>query len=215
MIGDKEKRKFVCLLSTGIDSPVSAYLMGRYADIILVHAYNYPFIESIDKEIALKIARRLHNLNKNISKLYIIPHGEILREIKRKVKEGLTCVMCKRFMLKYGREIAKMEGAEAIITGDSLGQVASQTLDNIFVEQYGLRFPVLRPLIGFDKDEVVKIAKKIGTYDISIEENLQCKATPRRPTTRAKVEMILNIEKELNAKVLLEKAVSKAEIVSL
>lgn len=215
MADDEKRKRFVCLVSTGIDSPVAAYLMSRYADIILVHAYNYPFVDEIDKEVFLKIAERLHKVTKRVSKLYVVPHGITLSEIKKRVRESLTCVMCKRFMLRYGKEIAGKENADAIVTGDSLGQVASQTLDNIFVEQYELRFPVIRPLIGFDKDEIVRIAKEIGTYDISIEKNISCKAAPRKPATRAKIENVLEEEKRLDVDRILEEVMSKVEIIQL
>ena len=215
-MADNEKRKrLVCLVSTGIDSPVAAYLMGRCADIILVHAYNYPFVDEVDKKIFLKIAERLHKVTGRTSKLYVIPHGITLSEIKKRVRENLTCVMCKRFMLRYGKEIAEKENADAIVTGDSLGQVASQTLDNMFVEQYELRFPVVRPLIGFDKDEIVRIAKEIGTYDIPTERNISCKATPKKPATRAKIENVLEEEEKLDVERILKEVMSKVEIIKL
>ncbi|HHF59043.1 MAG TPA: hypothetical protein ENL44_02455 [Thermoplasmatales archaeon] len=207
--------KFICLISTGIDSPVATYLMSRYGDAILVHSSNYPFVSRDTSQIAEMIARRLREVTRKAMRLYILPHGIALSEIKKSCEERLTCVLCKRMMLRYGRYIAEMEKGDAIVTGESLGQVASQTLNNIFVEQYNLKFPVIRPLIGMDKEEIIRIAREIGTYDLSMEGNITCEAVPRKPATRANLSKVLEEEKKLSVKSLIRRIIDEAKVLDL
>lgn len=115
--------------------------------------------------------------------LYIAPYHAFQERIKALCDGSFQCVLCKRFMLRIASELAVSERARAIITGDSLGQVASQTLQNIIVEQRGLELPVLRPLIGLDKIEIEAIAKEIGTYVLSITKLPGCRYVPRKPRT--------------------------------
>jgi len=207
--------KFICLMSAGIDSPVASYLISKYGEIVLVHADNYPFIGKDDKDILLELAERLRYVTEKKIRVYILPHGITLSDITEKVRRNLICVMCKRFLLRYGAEIARREGADAIVTGDSLGQVASQTLDNLFVEQYGLKFPVLRPLIGFDKEDIVKIAKGIGTYEISIKSKTTCRAVPKKVATRANLDVVLDYEKRLDIAGITKKVINGIERLDL
>ncbi len=207
--------KFICLISTGIDSPVAAYLMSRYGDTVLVHSSNYPFVSRDTSQIAEMIARKLGEVTGKAMRLYILPHGIALSEIKKRCEEKLTCVLCKRLMLRYGRCIAEMEKGDAIVTGESLGQVASQTLNNIFVEQYNLGFPVIRPLIGMDKEEIIGIAREIGTYNLSMEGNITCEAIPRKPATRANLSKVLEEEKKLSVESLIERILDEAKVLDL
>lgn len=207
--------KYVCLVSTGIDSPVAAYIISRYGEVVLTHASNHPFVDRDTVPIFEKIARKLDEVTGKVSRLYILPHGIALSKIRDKTERKFTCVLCKRMMLRYGKAIAEREGGGAIVTGDSLGQVASQTLNNLFVEQYNLNFPVIRPLIGMDKNEIVSIAREIGTYSISAEGNVVCKAVPRKPSTRADLEKVLEEEKKIDADNLLEKVLKTARIKDL
>jgi thiamine biosynthesis protein ThiI len=118
-------------------------------------------------------------------------------------------------MVRYAEKIAEKEKADAIVMGDSLGQVASQTLQNIRVIEQAVKIPILRPLIGFDKDEVVKIAKKIGTYDLSILPSIGCSAVPKKPSTQAKIEKILEEEEKIDVDKLVDEAVNKSELISI
>jgi len=118
-------------------------------------------------------------------------------------------------LLRYAEKIAKREQAEAIVMGDSLGQVASQTLQNIRVIEQATDVSVLRPLIGLDKEDIVAIAKKIGTYDLSILPSDGCSAVPRKPATRAKLEKVLAEEQKINVDELVKKAIENAEILNL
>src|SRR4030042_9633 len=161
--------KFVALVSSGIDSPVATFLVSKKADeIILVHADNRPFTDEREIENFVRLAKHLKKQCSIRMKAYIVPHGKSLACFKESGNHRFTCVFCKRMMLRYAEQLAVKEGAEGIIMGDSLGQVASQTLQNIRVIEQAVRIPVLRPLIGLDKEDVVRIAKEIGTYDLSI-----------------------------------------------
>ncbi|RLG71964.1 MAG: tRNA 4-thiouridine(8) synthase ThiI, partial [Thermoprotei archaeon] len=109
---------------------------------------------------------------------YEIPFEKALENIVEKIPVQYTCIFCKTIMFRVAERVASIENAKAIVTGESLGQVASQTLDNIYVISRDLRIPVLRPLIGFDKEEIVSLAKNIGTYDVSARSIVECKASP-------------------------------------
>ena len=108
------------------------------------------------------------------------------------LKVGYTCIFCKRMLLRYAEKIAEKQEADAIVMGDSLGQVASQTLHNINVINSAVKIPIIRPLIGYDKEDIVKIAKEIGTYDLSILPSDPCKEVPNKPATQAKLDKILD-----------------------
>ncbi|HID25698.1 MAG TPA: hypothetical protein EYP23_04470 [Thermoplasmata archaeon] len=204
--------KFVCLVSTGIDSPVATYLMARYGDIVVVHADNKPFVDKEETEVFQAVAERLRNCIRKRFTVYIIQHGKTLSAIKDSCKENYTCILCKRMILKYASLIAKREKALAVVTGDSLGQVASQTLQNMRVEQHGIELPVIRPLVGFDKEEIIAIAKKIGTYDVSIKQRVQCSAVPRYPSTKANLNKVLFEEKKLPVDALVKAAIKEVEV---
>ena len=118
-------------------------------------------------------------------------------------------------LVRYAEEIAEKEKAEAIIMGDSLGQVASQTLQNLRVVEDAVDIPILRPLIGFDKEDIIQIAKKIGTYDISIMPSAGCSAVPTKPATKARLEDVIAEEKKINIKKLLNQSIKDVELISL
>jgi tRNA uracil 4-sulfurtransferase len=208
--------KFVALVSSGIDSPVATYLLSNKADeIILVHADNRPFTD--DREIE-KFVTLAKYLKKQIpSKLHaiLIPHGQTLQSNKTSCDSKFTCVVCKRMMLRYAEAIAKKEHADAIVMGDSLGQVASQTLKNIRVVEQAISMPILRPLIGFDKEDTIQIAKKIGTFELSISPADGCSAVPLKPSTQARLEQILAEEQKINVDELVSTAVTQKKSVKL
>ncbi len=205
--------KFVSLISSGIDSPVATYLLSKKADeIILVHGDIRPFTDQREIENFTHLARHLKKIISCSVKTYVIFHGDSLTTFKQNCNNKYTCVFCKRTLLRYAEKIAEKESADAIIMGDSLGQVASQTLQNIRVVDDVVKIPILRPLIGFDKDDVVKIAKEIGTYELSILPSDGCNAVPNKPSTMAKLEKILEEENKIDVDNLVKKAVGTSKI---
>lgn len=205
--------KLVSLISSGIDSPVATYLMSKSSEeLILVHGDIRPFTDYQEIENFFKLAIHLKKISKCKIVIYLIPHGPSLLTFKNICNKRYTCIFCKRMLLRYAEKIAEKESASAIIMGDSLGQVASQTLKNIKIIELSIKIPILRPLIGFDKEDIVKIAKNIGTYDLSILPSTGCKAVPFNPVTQAKIEKILEEEKNLSYITLVNEAVEKSQI---
>ena len=205
--------KFVSLISSGIDSPVATYLMSKKADeIILLHGDNRPYTDNKEINNFLKLAKHLSKILKCKKKTILIKHGKSLDNYKNNCDNKFTCVFCKRMLLRYAEKIANEENASAIIMGDSLGQVASQTLQNIKTIEQAVKILVLRPLIGFDKEEIVKIAKEIGTYNLSILSSKGCTAVPNKPSTQARLEKILNEERKRDILKLIEEAIKNRKI---
>lgn len=188
--------KAISLISGGIDSPVASCLvLEKGLDLIFLTFDNYPFS---DKKAVNKTKKLVNFLNKKFnknSKLYIIEHGKNHKIISEKCNERYHCIICKIMMLKTAEKIAKKEKAGFIVMGDNLSQVASQTLDNMKVIDSFTSLNILRPLLCYDKNEIVKLAKEIGTYDISIEKSVDCTAVPKKPITLAKLD---RVKKELN-----------------
>lgn len=188
--------KLLCLISSGLDSPISAYLMLKKGyDVEFIHFDNRPYSDAISIEKTKQIVKQLEKKTKKKLRLHILPHGDTLKKIISKCEKKLTCVLCKYFMLKKAEKLAKDRKCDALLTGDNLAQVASQTLDNIYVISSAIKVPVIRPLIGFNKQEIIDIGKKIDIYDISISPSQACKAVPRYPATHASLE---TLKKELS-----------------
>ena len=188
--------KVVALMSSGLDSPVAAWRIARRgARVIAVHFSGRPQVASTSEFLVDDIA---HVLEKTgcISKVYIVPIGDYQREIALVVPPSLRIVMYRRFMYKIAERIAWKEKAGALVTGESLGQVASQTLDNIRATDAAVEMPVLRPLIGSDKLEIINQAIELGTYEISSEQAPDCCTLfmPRSPETHAKMDEVLAAE---------------------
>jgi thiamine biosynthesis protein ThiI len=203
--------KFISLLSSGIDSPVATYLISEYADeIVIVHGDIRPFTDNREIENFKKIVNYLKTKISCKIKTYVVPHGQVLSDFKEGCKNRFTCIFCKRMLLRYAEEIAKKEEAEAIVMGDSLGQVASQTLQNIRAIDQAVSIPILRPLIGLDKEDIVNISKEIGTYELSIAKSKSCSAVPNKPATKAKSVDILIEEEKINVKEIVKNAVKNA-----
>jgi thiamine biosynthesis protein ThiI len=206
----------VSLVSSGIDSPVATYLMAKQTkNMILVHANNQPFTDEQEQKNFLKLVHHLHDLCPQINKVIIVPHGSALTQYKDKAHQRFTCVFCKRMLVRYADQIAHQYNSHGIVMGDSLGQVASQTLYNLKVVESAINLPILRPLIGMDKEDVIRIAKEIGTYELSIKPSQSCTAVPKKPSTHATMEQLHNEEQHLDIKKLIENAIQKATIVSL
>ena len=208
--------KFILLISSGIDSPVATYLLAKTAkEMILIHGDIRPFSDDREVENFIRLAKHLKKVTSCSMKVYLVHHGNSLSTFKQICNNRFTCIFCKRMLLRYAEKIAKEEEADAIIVGDSLGQVASQTLQNIRTIEQSINIPVLRPLIGFDKEDVVKIAKEIGTYDLSILPSDGCNALPNKPATMAKIKTILDEENKININKLVKKAVEMSKIISI
>jgi thiamine biosynthesis protein ThiI len=208
--------KFVTLISSGIDSPVATYLFSKKADeLIFVHSDNRPFTDDREINNFTLIAKYLKKKMRMKIKAYIVPHGPSLASYKERCEDRFTCVFCKRMMVRYAEKIGEKEDADAIIMGDSLGQVASQTLQNLRVVDSAVKMPILRPLIGLDKEDVVKIAREIGTYELSILPTNGCGAVPYKPSTRARLDAILEEEKKIDIKKIVKEVVERAELLDL
>lgn len=200
--------KALALISGGIDSPVAAYLMKSKVKIFPLYFDNSPYSGKDTKERALDSARVL-----GFKKMFVIPNGHNLEEIGKKCEAKYRCVLCKRMMIRISGELAKELGMDVLITGESLAQVASQTLQNIYTESQATDIPIARPLIGFNKNEIIDIGKKIGTYDVSIKPATCCSFVPRKPSTHAVLQRILEEEKKIDIKELVEKSLkSKKEL---
>ncbi len=206
--------KLVSLMSNGIDSPVASYRMSLMgADVILLHMDNRPYTDDRSVENVKAIAERLREVTGKEFPLYMAPHGDNQREISENCDRSYQCVMCKRVMQRTARELAKILGADAIVMGDSLGQVASQTLRNIVSENIGLDFPVIRPLIGMDKLEIEAIAKEIGTYDISIRPTDGCTIVPVGPITNADPEKVARFGEKIDVDAIARRSAEAAHLI--
>ena len=205
--------RILSLISGGIDSTVAAY-MASFEGKLEVYALNFDIKPYIGEEEAVKPLEICNRLKKIIPlrELHIVPHGGNLAKIVSSCSRKLTCIICKRLMLRIASRIALEVGASALVTGDSLGQVASQTLANLRVEDEASSLPVLRPLLGLNKNEIISIARRIGTYEVSASKPQTCRAAPSSPTTEARVERVRFEEGKLPLSEMVEEAVRARRI---
>lgn len=206
--------RLVSLISGGIDSPVASYrMMKRGCRLIYVHFHSSPFLDRSSQEKAKTLVGMLTRYQFH-SRLYLVPFGEIQRRIVAAVLRPLRVVIYRRMMLRIASIIAAKERARALVTGESLAQVASQTLPNIAVIEEAARLPVLRPLVGMDKQEIIDEARRLGTFPISILPDEDCCSlfTPRHPATRTNATEIERLESALDVPALVAKAVEQAEV---
>lgn len=204
--------RVVALISGGMDSPVASYrMMQRGCRLIFVHFHSAPFLDKTSQE---KVRRLVALLTRHqfASRLYLVPFGEIQRAIVAAVARPLRVVLYRRMMLRISEAIARNEKAKALVTGESLGQVASQTLDNMAVIQQAARLPILRPLVGMDKQEIIDQARRIGTFEISSIPDQDCCQlfVPKHPATKARVTDVAADELKLDVKELLRYGVENA-----
>jgi len=205
--------KVVSLLSGGIDSPVSSLLMAkRGAKNIFVHFHAYPSTSKQSIEKAKRVVERI-SLFQGESVLYLVPFDDIQKEVMLKTGESMRILLYRRLMMRIAEEIAKKEKAKALVSGESLGQVSSQTMENMVVTENCVDLPVFRPLIGLDKEEIIKIAKKIGTYETSIlpEEDCCVRFMPQSPETKGTVLQAEKEEKRIEIEALINKALEGAQ----
>lgn len=206
------------MLSGGIDSPVAAYMMARRGmKVEGIHFHSYPFTSLNAKDKVVELGKKLSAYN-NGMKIVMISLTKIQQEIIKNCNETYLTVILRRFMIKCAEKYAETNGIQALITGESLGQVASQTIESITCTSDAATLPVLRPLIGMDKNEIVTIAKHIDTYDISIQPYEDCCTifVPKHPQTKPSLEKVLLEESKIpNAESLIEEAIADIEIIQL
>ncbi len=203
------------LLSGGIDSPVAGWMIAkRGVHISAVHFHSYPYTSDRAKEKVLDLARILSESCCGI-RVHVVPFTKIQMEIHEKCPEDYTTLIMRRFMMRIAERVARIEGAEALITGESVGQVASQTMTALGTTDMVVDMPVFRPLIGFDKSEIIAIAEKIGTMETSSLPYEDCCTvfTPRHPATHPKMDKILEGESRLDMEALIQDAMDNIEII--
>ena len=197
--------RVAALISGGFDSPVAAYrMMQRGCRIIFVHFHSVPYQDKTSQEKVRQLVQLLTR-HQFTSRLYMVPFAEIQRQIVAAVARPLRVVLYRRMMLRIAEAIARQEKAKALITGESLGQVASQTLDNMAVIQQAARLPILRPLVGMDKQEIIDQARRIGTFEVSSVPDQDCCQlfVPKHPATKARFIDVEEDETKLDVKDLL------------
>ena len=203
------------LLSGGIDSPVAGWMIAkRGVQINAVHFHSYPYTSDRAKEKVLDLARKLSFSCCGI-KVHVVPFTEIQMQIHEKCPDEYTTLIMRRYMMRIAERIAEQTESEALITGESIGQVASQTMTALGTTDAVAKIPVFRPLIGFDKSEIIAIARKIGTLEISEQPFEDCCTvfTPRHPATHPKMEKILEGESRLEQEELIQRALDGTEII--
>jgi len=163
-------------------------------DLVLAHFDNRPFTSDAEVDKAVRLMKQIEEVTGRKATKLMVPHGQAQAEFAGKCRRNLECVLCRRMMLRVAERLAERYGADCIVTGESLGQVASQTLANIAVEEKATALPVVRPLIGLDKVEIERMAKELGTYEISIETGQCCTVAPKKPSTRSRLSDALDEE---------------------
>jgi thiamine biosynthesis protein ThiI len=206
--------RVIALLSGGIDSPVSAYrMMRRGCEVSFVHFHGAPFLDRRTQEKAREIVKLLTRYQYT-SRLYLVPFGEVQQEVVVNTPAPYRVLLYRRLMARIAEHLAGLERAKALVTGESLGQVASQTLENLTVIEEAVKLPVFRPLIGMDKEEITEQAKEIGTYEISIQPDQDCCTlfVPRHPATRATMDDIGRAEMTLDLDRLVKAGAERADL---
>ena len=206
--------RVACLLSGGIDSPVAAYrLMRRGCRVQLIHFHSYPILSRASQEKVREIAALLtrHQLR---SRLMLVPFGELQQQVVLGVPPELRVVIYRRLMLRIAERLARAGRAQALVTGEVVGQVASQTLENMTAIAAATSYQILRPLVGMDKDEITAEAKRIGTYAISVIPDQDCCTlfTPKHPATRARLAAVEQAELSLPIEEMVASAVAATAV---
>lgn len=209
--------KVGCLISGGIDSPVAAYrMMKRGCNALFVHFSGRPLVSRASEDKVRELVQLLTTYQ-YYSRLYVVPFGEIQRDIVVSTPAPFRVVLYRRMMLRIAEELARQDGCWGLVTGDSLGQVASQTPHNLSVVQEAAQLPILRPLIGMDKIEITEQAQRIGTFETSIEPDQDCCKlfVPPHPSTKTRLDDIRKIERAFDISALVKQGLEKAELTEL
>ncbi|MGB9021976.1 MAG: hypothetical protein WCC94_00900 [Candidatus Bathyarchaeia archaeon] len=218
-IGSLSRGRAVCLISGGIDSPVALWLTIRAKmNPIAVYFDSYPLSDQRAREIALRGIRKVREYSRiSLIRTYVIGHSSDLSEIISSCQRNLACVISRRVMFRIASEIARRENADSIVTGDVVGQKASQTLHNLLAtDSATVGLPVIRPLVGMNKDEIERIARTVGTFEISISPGVAaCGIPTRKPRTHSRSEEIAESEGHLDLDHMVRRALDHAEIVEV
>lgn len=210
--------KGMLLISGGIDSPVAGYMIAkRGMEIDCIHFHSYPYTNLQAREKVVELARVLSKYTFS-TKIYVVSVTHIQEEIHKKCNGEYMVTLLRRFMMRIAEKVAIDNGVQCLITGESLAQVASQTIEGMTSSNSVVQnLPILRPLCGFDKDEIIDRSRMIGTYEISIEPYEDCCTVflPKHPVTRPKLKDILSEENKLDIKSLLDKALESLEVITL
>ena len=205
--------KAMLLISGGIDSPVAGYMIAKRGVMLdAVHFYSYPYTSERARDKVIELTKLVSRYAGKIH-LYLVPFTDIQMTIYDKCPSTETTVLMRRLMMKIAERIAKDTGSLALITGESIGQVASQTIESLCVTDDAVSMPVFRPLIGFDKEEIIEKAQKIGTFETSILPYEDCCTVfvPKHPVTKPKVDRLRESEALVNFEPLIEKAIAETE----
>lgn len=206
--------KITCLISGGIDSPVAAYRMVKRGCLAsFIHFSGRPLVSRASEEKVHELVRHLTTFQYE-SRLYVVPFGEIQREIVLSTPAPFRVVLYRRMMVRIAEELARREQCWALVTGDSLGQVASQTPQNLCAIEEAAELPILRPLIGMDKREIIDEARRLGTYETSIEPDQDCCKlfVPPHPSTKTRLDDVHKVEHLIDVSTLVKRGVEKAEL---
>ena len=209
--------KACLLLSGGIDSPVAGFMIAkRGVELCCVHYHSFPYTSERAKEKVLELARILSEYCGKM-RVYIVPFTEIQMQIHEKCPENFTTLIMRRYMMRIAERLARADGAQALITGESVGQVASQTMEALGCTDEVVGMPVFRPLIGMDKSEIIERAEKIGTFETSSLPYEDCCTvfTPKHPATHPRVELVRKAEEALDSEALIEAAIAGTEVIEV
>ena len=207
----------MCLLSGGIDSPVAAYMIGkRGVEIECVHFFSYPYTSQLAKDKVIELARLVTRYTGRMT-VNVVGFTEIQEAIRDNCPEEFFTLVMRRFMMDISQRIAKHDGCGALITGENLGQVASQTMEAMAVTGAVVDIPIFMPLVGMDKEEIVTIARKIGTMQTSILPYEDCCTvfTPKHPKTKPTIAQLLDVEKKLDREALIQRALENIERIAV
>ena len=207
--------KVLTLISGGIDSPVAAYLMAkRGAENVWLHFHSFPLVSQKSIEKVKKLAQVFLKFQPKL-KVYFFPFSKIQAQIRIKSPPKYRVLLYRRAMVKVAQSLAKKENAHALVTGESLGQVSSQTLPNLEIIEKAVSIPILRPLIGLSKEEIINLAKEIGSYEISILPQEDCCTlfTPKHATAKGNLKELLKIEKKLDLKEIIKSSKKEIQII--
>jgi len=198
--------KGLLLLSSGIDSPVAGHLMKPHMDLAAIHFHSYPITDKATIEKSKILCKQL-----GIKKLFIVPFADLQSEVVKKCKHKYYYVITRRLMYKIAEEVAKKNGYECLITGENLGQVSSQTLDNMTVVDKFIELPIHRPLLTYNKIEIIDIARAIDTFETSKGPEVCCKLGPKSPVTKARLYQVEYEEQNLEITRLINNTIEAME----